>query len=693
MLTIQQLFRERSQTLLTMVCFSAYIALSPIKLFFLNRYYYSVDASLLILVCFSVFLILTLVLLFLSARLSDNFESVFFRSIFTLLTLLFIYDNVLYSFIPELDGNTSAVTTPLLYLFDVLFLGLIFLVFWKDLFQKQRYVSNILYFIFFLAVLQMSVVVISAEEAAPTRQTSASDEQTVGLPKLALSTEINVIQILFDTFQSTEFPVALAKIDAADDFDGFTWFSNTVGNSGATTLSLPGIFTGYFHDEKTLRKYYSGEERNLLDALSENNIDINIFHATEIPLPDEVTSQHVRSLAVSSDGANSSNDAGEIGQLFDLFLIRSMPFFMKNIFLDKYQFFFSKMFSQQEEWGNEIYRRYFINFVDSLYVEPSQEITPKYYFVHLIYPHPPFSHKEDCTLSSPGNAGNGPEQFSVELACALKDVTYFLTRLKELGVYDNTLIVFHADTGSTRHHVDELKDSGLPAEIYNGRPFPILAVKRPGAHGQIIESDAVASIQDIPNTIMGALGLPTEFGGFDLFSDQDLTMRKRRFSAHEVGADPFDPTEWTPFVQDSNSEGTKELPTIRVGERIEFGVVGLGHLFRESGWDWSHTTGTYAYFPSARLKMKIDPSASDSVQNLLFDIRFRDNIRVPFFYSVNGGDEKQVRLSNRENGRDYSFRIPIADDLQDDVLTIDFIMKERVPARLRVFLLKGMSVQ
>ena len=678
-------FQTHRHVITAILCFSAYLSLSPLRLFFLNRDHFNFDAALLTAACLCMFAVLTLALLLLVSQLNSQFATIFRNSLFAITITLFVYDNVLYFLVPELDGEARAVTSPFLYLIDFAIVAVIVVSFFKNLFARTTSLSNVLYFVVLVAAIQMVVAILLAESPLAERDVNAP-------PRVALSKELNVIHVLFDTLQSTEFSAARAKLESDDAFDGFTWFKNTLGVGWSTTLTLPSIFTGEMHDEGTIGKYYRGEERTFLDALSDNDIEINVYRSNVIPVPKGATSQHIKALARLSPKSIFDNSE-EIGQLFDLFLIRVMPFVFKEFFLADYQFFFGSLFSRGETWGNDLGRLELTNFKNSLFVDPSPDARQKYYYLHLIYPHPPYSHNEDCTLADPDSVGGGDEQFAIEISCAVRDFAEFLNRLRELGVYDETLIIFHADTGGPPIHVESLKGTELPRNVFNGLPFPMLAVKPLGARGRLVESDLPASIVDIPNTIVGDLEFPREFGGVDLFSDRDLRGRQRRFGDFVVDEDPFAAESWSKYEPNFPDRERVAIQVIRSGDIVDFTVVGRGHLFRDTGWSSARGFGTWAFYPSSVLQMSLNQTSANPVKSLRFRIQFRDNVEVPISYKVNDGPEENVEVVPIGKGSEYEFRIPVDPGIETKIFKIEFIMRERIRKQTRVFAVKNMTAE
>ena len=116
--------------------------------------------------------------------------------------------------------------------------------------------------------------------------------------------------------------------------------------------------------------------------------------------------------------------------------------------------------------------------------------------------------------------------------CSLITTLGLFNKMKELGIYDDALIVLMADHGAgawpTELDLDLLRgtDSGF---IVNPElvafASPLLAVKLPGSAGPFRVSNAPTRIVDIATTVATALGFREDFGGRHVF---DIGVGERR---------------------------------------------------------------------------------------------------------------------------------------------------------------------
>ena len=145
------------------------------------------------------------------------------------------------------------------------------------------------------------------------------------------------------------------------------------------------------------------------------------------------------------------------------------------------------------------------------------------------------------------------------LAAALK-----LTEvLKDLGVFDQTLLVITADHGSTTSFVSL---QGLE-EIDVDRAFPLLLVKPIGSEAPFEISNRPASLADLPHTLAELLGMDHEYPGQALFEPAE--SRERRY-LHYRWKHKYWRAQYLPLLQEYWVEGFGRDPAAwRKGRLLE----------------------------------------------------------------------------------------------------------------------------
>ena len=101
--------------------------------------------------------------------------------------------------------------------------------------------------------------------------------------------------------------------------------------------------------------------------------------------------------------------------------------------------------------------------------------------------------------------------------CAVRRVGEFLGKLRELGLYDSSLIVVSSDHGVALPPEGFPGDRdifGGPLSEMSGSSLALLVVKPPHSTGPLRISASPSAISDVPATIVDTLGLENPFPAF-----------------------------------------------------------------------------------------------------------------------------------------------------------------------------------
>ncbi len=85
----------------------------------------------------------------------------------------------------------------------------------------------------------------------------------------------------------------------------------------------------------------------------------------------------------------------------------------------------------------------YLGFEKIVEAERSLSPTGRYTLVHVIIPHYPLKLRSDCTYS----VGSSTTEAIEQAQCALKLILEYVDLLKELGRFDDSLILIHGDHG------------------------------------------------------------------------------------------------------------------------------------------------------------------------------------------------------------------------------------------------------
>ena len=142
--------------------------------------------------------------------------------------------------------------------------------------------------------------------------------------------------------------------------------------------------------------------------------------------------------------------------------------------------------------------------------------------------------------------------------CTLDTVIALLEKMKALGVYDNSLIILHGDHGGWVAHRDYKPDH---VNKHREIPYwavslgsPLLAIKPPAMNGDIVTSDSLVSLKDIPDTVADMMNWPQQFNGKSVLKVGENELRRRHFYFYEWQKDAWE-TDFTGPIQQYEING------------------------------------------------------------------------------------------------------------------------------------------
>ena len=352
----------------------------------------------------------------------------------------------------------------------------------------------------------------------------------------------NVLHLVLDEFGSAMMDSVLAKrTDLVEAFDGFTFYRDTTGLFPTTNVSMHAILTGQIYDySEPLADQIARElpVRSLAAVLGGDGFDTHLVAKYYLC---QRMGQECRIVPGTSQSDQSYNDSL---QLLDYGLFRAAPHLLKvALFGPSAELLQSRFAVGDEAMRTLPYQA--VAFLEQAIKHSrfDESLPPQYNFYHVALPHLPAVTDVDCNYI--GKQAFSKATFLVQSECAANITSRLLARLKEIGAYDNTLIVIHSDHGSWF-------DIGKVAEEGPGRPSAwdmsrssaLLMVKPPHSHGSLVTNDAPASLADIRPTILETLGVAgarevvqqmgaRASGGVDLSSLSEGSNRVRRYWGFE----------------------------------------------------------------------------------------------------------------------------------------------------------------
>ena len=359
----------------------------------------------------------------------------------------------------------------------------------------------------FLTLTSLLLIGSSKKEYLHSRQFFVSDRNL-----FSVSEDRNVIILVLDMFDNDYMEtIAGDSPELLEELDGFTWFSNTVSVFGATNYSLGSFLSGapMLNQQPSYAETLNAnaESDSFFPTLVENGWDLEIYTEAKY-IPD----------LVAANAENCLIGKGEIinipafcGVMYRMAACSFLPDAVRPfIWLSGTEFDGLYGRKNSDDMAFTIATIPFFRKVQSQSL--SLQSIPCFRLIHLFGAHYPYTMNENLQPIPPSYS----DENAIRAAKAsLKVTLLYLNKLKELGIYDDALIIVMGDHG---YSVD------------GGLTNPMLMIHRPEQDEPFAVSRVPASFIDLPKTILSALSLRTDnISGEDLFTLQEGQSRERLY--------------------------------------------------------------------------------------------------------------------------------------------------------------------
>lgn len=598
----------------------------PLNLYFTNILelnYKLIDVLYLLLLITFISFILTFLISLLPIK-KDIFEKIV-SVVFSIGVLLWFQGNILVRNYGVFDGKEIIWGKYTVYNFIDGFVWIsIILLF---LIKSSYIIKNIKRASIFLIVLQsISIFILGInvpEQPQEWGKYSISME-----PEFSFSPERNVIVLVLDTFQSDVFKEILDEnSEYYKIFNGFTYFKNSLGGYPTTAASAPLILTGQYYDNSIpyndfIKSSYINSSINKI--LIDNGYDVSMF-----PYYSESTIYHdslvMSNLVEKTD--KSVNTFGDVRKLYNITFFRYSPQILKRYFHDKV--LIDRPNSKVEKNKNYVIGDVeFVNRSKTLSKLNSKKNTFKFY--HLRGVHPPFNLNEQLEYEV---LGNDYEAYKTQAKASVNIATTFLKTLKEIGIYDNSLIFIIGDHGygsyGLRDNYDEVAlDKGISyvSDSIIASGLPLVLVKPFNDIGNLDISYAPISLSDIPRTIAEEVGIDSDLPGISMFKVRENDTRERRFLSytweHEYWSKEYLPVmkeyivtgfswlakSWKPTYKSYTEKGViSNRPELyKYGTSMDFSKSDKDIAYKLNGWSSPEENFTWTEGNNANMLIPID---------------------------------------------------------------------------------------
>ncbi|MDW7760361.1 MAG: sulfatase-like hydrolase/transferase [Acidobacteriota bacterium] len=364
--------------------------------------------------------------------------------------------------------------------------------------------------------------------------------------KYLFSKEKNVVLIILDAFQADIMMEILRDHPGyRTDFDGFTYYPNSLSAYSKTYAAIPAMLTGqWYENNKAIQDFLADafKSRSVTNELIDLGWRVDLFPDVERSL---YFSKRVASNMIPLKGR--ANTAREAGRLIDIALFRSSPHVLKKFWLNDYRWRFNRWFAEMDpdtdsnNQGFEImdHPHPAIRFIKEAEAFSSAELSnPSFKLYHFMIPHEPFMLNEYLEMERLPSGRNG---FFRHSKAGLEIVKRFLEVFRRSGIYDQTMFLVLSDHGGGEYLIDidqtllsealqakESSESRIPPRHMQSG-LPLVLIKPFGASGELTISHAPVSLGDIASTIAESVALKRDYGGRNILNIGEKEDRTRRY--------------------------------------------------------------------------------------------------------------------------------------------------------------------
>lgn len=342
----------------------------------------------------------------------------------------------------------------------------------------------------------------------------------------------NIVLFVLDTFDN-DFMDAVVEDDPQilDEFTGFTWYQDCSGSMIPTPYGLPSLLTGRAPSMDAesfgipdIEEWYGDD--NIFDALHEKGYTVDLYTTQYSEDIDHLYAKSDNFVSVESVQASMPT---VIRELWKCALYRDAPWVAKPLFWFYTGNVNTAILDDIESEAITPYTNDDVKYYQDL-VNQGLEVVKNpvgegsFKLIHLDGTHLPYTVNRNVERVEQSES-NVVEQGIASLTI----VSEYIEQLKELGVYDDTVIMVTADHGKWLSQQDILEPSS-----------PIMLVKLAhegeGQYAPIKISTAPVSHYEIAPTIIDLIGADASMYGSGIpFYDVPTESRSRYYYDTEVG--------------------------------------------------------------------------------------------------------------------------------------------------------------
>jgi hypothetical protein len=357
----------------------------------------------------------------------------------------------------------------------------------------------------------------------------------------AFSKEKNVLIVMMDTLQADVLQQVFDEYrEDMEVFDGFTFYRNSLGGFPKTRASIALILSGKYYDNKididTFNKSISRSEQTLPRFLKDKGFRSHLIGTQRLFVGNRENSDIYYDYLQHATGLDLR---AEVLYLVDLVAFRALPHFAKRKIHNDHKWFLSNILDKEGianmpqivNVHDLVFTRDFVRYA---YVD---EERPVLKYIQYWGVHPPLRLNENLEYVELTDDRGGLVTYQ---RSGVEIINRLFQKLKEIGVYNNTLIIVTGDHGAGRSGfradpraggvASELIEDTTVESLIKSCALPAMLVKEIGARGMIQYNDSPVTLGDYPASIAGILGYEHSFPGVDFLTAKVDPERERFFN-------------------------------------------------------------------------------------------------------------------------------------------------------------------
>lgn len=412
-------------------------------------------------------------------------------------------------------------------------------------FKQAR--TSVAGFILVAATISMSNEILRGTSAYATDVSTVEDSE-ISDEVYGFSPERNVIHMMPDGVQSDiAAEILRANPELAESLEGFILFEANLGGFRSTAPTLPTLFNGEMYNLDN--GFVAREVRQQIGEKSYANVLQDAGYRTDFAASSLLSclrgadtcvhlpwSADFRSRGYETEAAAWAVDLGLIA---DLALFRQFPAIIKRMIYAEGEWQLSSRVAEATT-DYTIHAPVLLEWQANAWV--SEDPRPRYKWYHWVGTHPPHMWDRNCNYI--GRQEGSRDVVTAQTECVLKRIGNLALHLKELGVYDETMIAISSDHGvfQSALDVDNYVDNDILSLPAIGQARPLFMVKPLNRSGPLVFEDTPTHIIDAAPTILGEVNLEhQQYPGLDVVNQRVHPARKREYQLY--ARSPF---RWTP---------------------------------------------------------------------------------------------------------------------------------------------------